>query len=96
MKNSLANMTDNFKTLGCRMSFKIHFLYHIAHFFSGNLCDVGEEEGKQIYWVMTVGHFTEDKKIHHVRAKTVQEICQKKGRENRKIFNAMKNIIFKF
>jgi len=45
----VANMIDKFKTLGCLMSLKIHFLHNHLDFFPENLGDVSEEQGERFH-----------------------------------------------
>lgn len=45
----VANMCKNFKTLGCRMSVKVHFLFNHIDYFPENLGDLSEEHGERFH-----------------------------------------------
>lgn len=42
-------MLKNFKTLGCNMSVKLHYLHSHLDWFPENLDDVSEEQGKRFH-----------------------------------------------
>lgn len=48
-KQLVANLIENFKKLGCRMSLKVHFLHSHLDFFPENLGDVSEEHGERFH-----------------------------------------------
>lgn len=45
----VGNMINKFKTLGCLMSLKVHFLHNHLDFFPENLGDVSEEQGERFH-----------------------------------------------
>ena len=45
----VANMINKFKTLGCLMSLKLHFLHNRLDFFPENLGDVSEKQGERFH-----------------------------------------------
>jgi hypothetical protein len=42
-------MLENYQTLGCNMSIKMHFLYSHLDIFRENLGDVSEEQGERFH-----------------------------------------------
>ena len=42
-------LVNSFQELGCRMSVKLHFLYSHLQYFSDNLGDYSEEQGKRFH-----------------------------------------------
>ena len=48
-KETVRNMLDKFKLLGCKMSLKLHFLASHLDYFPPNLGAVSEEEGERFH-----------------------------------------------
>ena len=44
-RNTVANMLETYKVLGCNMSLKIHFLFSHLDYFPENLGFLSEEQG---------------------------------------------------
>jgi len=43
------NLIDNYHTMGCRMSIKLHFLHSHLDFFSENMGDISDEHGERFH-----------------------------------------------
>jgi hypothetical protein len=48
-KETVRNMLDNFKLLGCNMSLKLHFLVSHLDYFPLKLGAVSEEQGERFH-----------------------------------------------
>ena len=48
-KQLVSKLIEKFRTLGCRMSLKIHFLHSHLNFFPENLGDFSEEQGERFH-----------------------------------------------
>jgi hypothetical protein len=48
-KETVRNMLDKFKLLGCKMSLKLHFLASHLDYFPPNLGAVSEEQGERFH-----------------------------------------------
>ena len=49
LRDVIAEMLNTYKTLGCKMSIKVHFLNSHSNFFHKNMSDVPNEHGEQFH-----------------------------------------------